>query len=141
MGCNSAQQLTPRPTSWRAAEFRRQANLAANGGKERKDLYTDNWDGSEYKARGSAAAAADAAADAAAAACAGLPGAGQRLVSVSEDSSTGAQVQRAMHDARLPLATPQGSRWNILTVLALLFLAVPVAGLGFAYWSYGTLWG
>lgn len=31
------------------AEYRREANRAANGGKERKDLYTDNWDGSEYK--------------------------------------------------------------------------------------------
>ncbi|KAJ9523235.1 hypothetical protein QJQ45_024024 [Haematococcus lacustris] len=30
-------------------EYRRAANLAANNGKERKDLYTDNWDGSEYK--------------------------------------------------------------------------------------------
>ena len=29
------------------AEYRRAANLAANNGKERKDLYTDNWDGSE----------------------------------------------------------------------------------------------
>ena len=35
-----------------SAEFRRQANLAANNGKERKDLYTDNWDGSEYKGSG-----------------------------------------------------------------------------------------
>ncbi len=29
-----------------------QANLKANNGVDRKDLYTDNWDGSEY--RGSA---------------------------------------------------------------------------------------
>lgn len=29
------------------AEYRRAANMAANNGKERKDLYTDNWDGSE----------------------------------------------------------------------------------------------
>eukprot|EP00195_Chlamydomonas_chlamydogama_P015589 CAMPEP_0202902058 /NCGR_PEP_ID=MMETSP1392-20130828/16133_1 /ASSEMBLY_ACC=CAM_ASM_000868 /TAXON_ID=225041 /ORGANISM="Chlamydomonas chlamydogama, Strain SAG 11-48b" /LENGTH=98 /DNA_ID=CAMNT_0049588741 /DNA_START=14 /DNA_END=307 /DNA_ORIENTATION=- len=29
-------------------EYRRQANLAANNGRERKDLYTDNWDGSEW---------------------------------------------------------------------------------------------
>ena len=35
-----------------AAEYRRAANLAANNGKERKDLYTDNWDGSEYKGKG-----------------------------------------------------------------------------------------
>lgn len=31
------------------SEYRRQANRAANNGRERKDLYTDNWDGSEYK--------------------------------------------------------------------------------------------
>jgi len=31
------------------SEYRRDANLAANNGKERKDLYTDNWDGSEWK--------------------------------------------------------------------------------------------
>lgn len=30
-------------------EYRREANRLANNGKERKDLYTDNWDGSEYK--------------------------------------------------------------------------------------------
>jgi hypothetical protein len=66
-----------------AAEYRRAANLAANNGKERKDLYTDNWDGSEYK----------------------------------------------------------GSKFNILTLLAALFVLVPVLGLGFAYWSYGVLWG
>ncbi|KAG2444523.1 hypothetical protein HXX76_001270 [Chlamydomonas incerta] len=30
-------------------EYRKEANRAANNGKERKDLYTDNWDGSEYK--------------------------------------------------------------------------------------------
>jgi len=63
--------------------YRKAANQAANNGRERKDLYTDNWDGSEYK----------------------------------------------------------GSRWNILTVLALLFVLVPVAGLAFAYQSYGVLWG
>ena len=32
----------------RAAE-RRAANWAANNGRERKDLYTDKWDGAEYK--------------------------------------------------------------------------------------------
>lgn len=30
-------------------EMRRKANRAANNGKERKDLYTDNWDGDVYK--------------------------------------------------------------------------------------------
>lgn len=65
------------------AEYRRAANRAANNGKERKDLYTDNWDGSEYK----------------------------------------------------------GSPFNILTLLALLFVATPVAGLAFAKLTYGTLWG
>jgi hypothetical protein len=30
-------------------EYRRQANLEANNGRERKDLYTDNWDGDVYK--------------------------------------------------------------------------------------------
>lgn len=33
-----------------------------------------------------------------------------------------------------------GSRWNILTLLAGLTFFVPVAGLLFAYASYGTLW-
>eukprot|EP00884_Botryococcus_braunii_P020014 jgi/Botrbrau1/6697/Bobra.0202s0034.1 len=64
-------------------EYRRQANLAANKGKERKDLYTDNWEGSEYK----------------------------------------------------------GSSINILTVLIALFILVPVAGLAFAFATFGTLWG
>ena len=62
---------------------RKQANWEANNGKERKDLYTDNWDGSEYK----------------------------------------------------------GSGFNILTLLIALSVLVPAAGLAFAYWSYGTLWG
>lgn len=30
-------------------EYRRAANRAANNGLERKDLYTDNWAGSEYR--------------------------------------------------------------------------------------------
>ena len=29
--------------------YRREANRLANNGKERKDLYSENWDGSEYK--------------------------------------------------------------------------------------------
>jgi hypothetical protein len=33
-----------------------------------------------------------------------------------------------------------GSRWNILTLLTGLMFFVPVAGLLFAYLSYGTLW-
>lgn len=33
----------------RAAGERTQANLEANKGKERKDLYTDNWAGAEYQ--------------------------------------------------------------------------------------------
>ncbi|KAG1655832.1 hypothetical protein FOA52_013288 [Chlamydomonas sp. UWO 241] len=69
--------------SIRSREYRRAANSAANNGKERKDLYTDNWDGSEYK----------------------------------------------------------GGDNNILTWVIALFFLVPVLGLGFAYWSYGTLWG
>lgn len=61
----------------------REANWAANNGRERKDLYTDNWDGSEYK----------------------------------------------------------GSPFNILSLLAFLFVATPIAGLVFAYFTYGELWG
>ncbi len=70
------------PGSW-WTEYRRQANLQANNGKERKDLYTDNWDGSEYK----------------------------------------------------------GSPFNILTFLVALFILVPVAGLVFAFATFGSLWG
>lgn len=33
-------------------ERRRRANWEANNGKERKDLYTDNWAGSEYRGSG-----------------------------------------------------------------------------------------
>jgi hypothetical protein len=35
----------------------------------------------------------------------------------------------------------KGSPFNILTLLGLLFVLVPVAGLAFAYQSYGVLWG
>ncbi|WIA39531.1 hypothetical protein OEZ86_005621 [Tetradesmus obliquus] len=63
--------------------YRQEANRLANNGKERKDLYTDNWDGSEYK----------------------------------------------------------GSKFNILTVLALLSILTPVLGLVFAYTTFGVLWG
>jgi hypothetical protein len=35
----------------------------------------------------------------------------------------------------------KGSSFNILTLLGLLFVLVPVAGLAFAYQSYGVLWG
>uniref|UniRef100_A0A7R9T639 Uncharacterized protein n=1 Tax=Ostreococcus sp. 'lucimarinus' TaxID=242159 RepID=A0A7R9T639_9CHLO len=59
------------------------ANRRANNGKDRKDLYTDNWDGSEYK----------------------------------------------------------GSSFNILSLVAALFVLVPLGLLIFAYTSYGTLWG
>jgi hypothetical protein len=55
----------------------------ANNGVDRKDLYTDNWDGSEYK----------------------------------------------------------GSALNIGTVLAFIAVAAPLAGLYFAYATYGVLWG
>ncbi|KAK9835359.1 hypothetical protein WJX81_004613 [Elliptochloris bilobata] len=64
-------------------EWRRKANYAANKGRERKDLYTDNWDGSVYK----------------------------------------------------------GSKFNVLTVIALVSVLTPLAGLAFAWWSYGVLWG
>lgn len=39
----------PRRTTRKEIEYRRQANFEANNGKERKDLYTDNWDGDKYK--------------------------------------------------------------------------------------------
>lgn len=64
-------------------EYYRKANWEANNGKERKDLYTDNWDGDVYK----------------------------------------------------------GAPWNILNLLIILFLAVPLFGLIFAWQTYGTLWG
>jgi hypothetical protein len=35
----------------------------------------------------------------------------------------------------------RGSKFNILTLLVILFVAVPVVGLGFAYKTYGVLWG
>jgi hypothetical protein len=35
----------------------------------------------------------------------------------------------------------KGSSFNILTLLGLLFILTPVAGLAFAYFTYGTLWG
>ena len=35
----------------------------------------------------------------------------------------------------------KGSPFNILTLLAALFFLVPLAGLAFAYQSYGVLWG
>ncbi|KAI8475538.1 MAG: hypothetical protein J3K34DRAFT_404497 [Monoraphidium minutum] len=73
----------PRRTVREEMEYRRAANRAANNGRERKDLYTDNWDGSEYK----------------------------------------------------------GSGFNILSLLAVLFVLTPVAGLAFAKLTYGTLWG
>lgn len=73
----------PRRTASEEMEYRRQANLEANNGKDRKDLYTDNWDGDVYK----------------------------------------------------------GSPVNILTILAAVSILVPVAGLVFAYQTYGVLWG
>ena len=59
------------------------ANRAANGGKERKDLVSENWDGADYR----------------------------------------------------------GSNINILTVIVGLFVLVPLIGLVFAYFTWGTLWG
>jgi hypothetical protein len=35
----------------------------------------------------------------------------------------------------------KGSPFNILSLLAALFILTPLLGLVFAYWSYGTLWG
>lgn len=65
------------------AERYRQANLEANNGKERKDLYTDNWDGDQYK----------------------------------------------------------GSSVNVLSVIAFVSIFTPLAGLVFAYFTYGVYWG
>ncbi|KAF5830439.1 hypothetical protein DUNSADRAFT_14577 [Dunaliella salina] len=62
---------------------RRLANRIANNGQERKDLFTNNWEGDQYK----------------------------------------------------------GSPVNILTVLVALLVLTPTAGLIFARFTYGTLWG
>lgn len=35
----------------------------------------------------------------------------------------------------------KGSSFNILTVLAALFVLTPMLGLAFAYFTYGDLWG
>jgi len=43
------QASSPKRTVREELQRRRDANEAANNGKDRKDLYTDNWDGSEYK--------------------------------------------------------------------------------------------
>eukprot|EP00878_Enallax_costatus_P004423 GHUV01004663.1.p1 GENE.GHUV01004663.1~~GHUV01004663.1.p1 ORF type:complete len:142 (+),score=29.35 GHUV01004663.1:248-673(+) len=64
-------------------EYRREANRLANNGKERKDLYSANWDGDQYK----------------------------------------------------------GSSFNVLTVIAAISVLVPLAGLVFAYTTFGVLWG
>ncbi|MEW5314540.1 MAG: hypothetical protein WDW38_006029 [Sanguina aurantia] len=79
---NTRQQGTKR-TIREEIEYKKQANLIANNGQERKDLYTDNWDGGEYK----------------------------------------------------------GSSINILTVLIALSIGVPIAGIIFAFKTYGILWG
>ena len=41
--------VKPKRTVREELQRRREANEAANNGKDRKDLYTENWDGSEYK--------------------------------------------------------------------------------------------
>ena len=43
------QASSPKRTVREELQRRRDANEAANNGKDRKDLYTDNWEGSEYK--------------------------------------------------------------------------------------------
>ena len=72
-----------RPSSSPPSDRRRAANRAANNGLERKDLYTDNWAGSEYR----------------------------------------------------------GSGVNILTVLIAITVLTPLLGIGFAFATYGKLWG
>ena len=42
-------EATSRRTVREEIEYRREANRIANNGRERKDLYTDNWDGDQYK--------------------------------------------------------------------------------------------
>ena len=64
-------------------ERRRKANWEANGGRDREDLYTDAWAGSEWR----------------------------------------------------------GSGNNVLTWILVASVAAPVAGLVFAYCTYGKLWG
>jgi hypothetical protein len=64
-------------------ERRRKANYEANNGRERKDLITENWDGSVYR----------------------------------------------------------GSANNVLTWIIVAAVGAPVAGLIFAYCTYGKLWG
>lgn len=77
------QTNTPRRTVRDEIATRRAANLAANKGQDRKDLYTDNWDGSEYK----------------------------------------------------------GSPFNILNIILVVSVLTPLAGIIFAYFTYGKLWG
>ena len=87
----------------------------ANNGKERKDLYSDNWDGDVYK--GDAAAPPHARS--------GAP-------------SAQPAAPRTAADLR---PNPIGSGFNVLNLVIVAFVLTPVLGLAFAYWSYGTLWG
>ena len=85
----------------------------ANNGKERKDLYSDNWDGDVYKGASRVARP-----------FAHLPPPHDTLCRKRAHSSM-----------------PAGSGFNILTLVVTAFVLTPVLGLAFAYWSYGTLWG
>jgi hypothetical protein len=85
------------------------AGAQANNGKERKDLYSDNWDGDKYK--------------------------GAPLRRCAPSARTLALSVRSFR------ACCAGSGFNVLNLVIAAFVLTPVAGLAFAYWSYGTLWG
>lgn len=46
---SQTREATKRRTTREEIEYRRKANWEANNGRDRKDLYTDNWDGDVYK--------------------------------------------------------------------------------------------
>ena len=102
-----------------AAALTRRAQ--ANNGKERKDLYSDNWDGDVYKGAQTRSRAAHTRAQRITEPCCGAVSS-PRLRSLAPPSRT-------------------GSGFNVLNLVILAFVLTPVLGLAFAYWSYGTLWG
>ncbi len=101
------------------AEYRRRANELANNGKERKDLYTDNCE---------------------------LPSAlGGRRPQLTLGGG-GPQLTVCAAHACVSMHAGEGSEYkgspfNILTLLAGLFVLVPFAGLVFAWFGYGVYWG
>ncbi len=109
--------------------------------RDREDLYTDNWNGSEWK--GALPDGTNRPRPEPHAATAPQNLGTERQLSGMRVVQAGG-TSREHQICRMTLACVvryAGSQFNILNVILVVSVLTPLLGIAFALWSYGTLWG